>query len=354
MPSYTIRAVTLAQPVGFQSMRASLVPFLRCPSCHSENAFEISATTEDAYEIVDGALQCTQCEAVYGIREGYCDLLGEPSASVQREQAAQARAETSGNADMPLPEEPEARREAILDLPSGHPHSEEHAPVMAYAMKHLHLSSDASVLDLGAGIAWTTAEFARRGCSAVALDIYANVLACTRTYVAEGIFFERVLGDMTTLPFARERFDVVFANAAIHHSPDLRMTLSEAARVLKQAGTVVFVNEPAVGRFQHRRRKAFGMKEKAEGFGEATYSTQEWRQAFYEAGLVPHFEIPDAGVEAKIRRRRQEGVHASIPGRIAMAALSRRPVRYLVLSALGSLVREFTPFNVVMWGRKME
>ena len=46
--------------------------------------------------------------------------------------------------------------------------------------------------------------------------------------------------DFDALPFADQRFNLIFSNLALQWSPDLRLSLNEAQRVLKPGGTLLF------------------------------------------------------------------------------------------------------------------
>jgi len=65
--------------------------------------------------------------------------------------------------------------------------------------------------------------------------------------IAKKNFPERefVLGDMLSLPFDKESFDVVFCVAAFHHLPDTdtrQKALSEMARVMKPGGRIIITS----------------------------------------------------------------------------------------------------------------
>lgn len=333
-------------------MQERLVELLRCPLCRGANAFDLSVRDRDAFEIVSGELKCRSCSGRFPVRDGYANLLAHPSVDVQLEQAAQARAEKAAVKTHGLPEDPAEREAYILGLPSGHAHSEEHWPLVEYALDQLELNPGTTVLDLGAGISWTTALFARRGCHAIALDIYGNILACTRVFVAQNVYFDRILADMTALPLVNGGIDVVFANAAIHHSPNISRTAQEVSRVLKPGGRVVFVNEPVVGLFERSRRARFGQEEKDEGFNERIYTVREWRSAFVNASLQPKFEIPEAGVAEKIARRREFPAYRQFPRSLLLQLVEKEGVRKRALKFLKTAILYISPFNVVIWGRK--
>ena len=107
------------------------------------------------------------------------------------------------------------------------------------------------VLEIGAGRCWVVAELARRGAEAVGLDILIHKYLGLETAdvwmtANPGLYFERVLGDMNRLPFQPDVFDFVVTTASMHHTETLERALQEAARVTRQQGYILLVNEPLV------------------------------------------------------------------------------------------------------------
>ena len=52
-----------------------------------------------------------------------------------------------------------------------------------------------------------------------------------------------VLGMFDPMPVEKERYDIIAASSAVHHSPNLLHTLRECRRVLKPGGKLVILNE---------------------------------------------------------------------------------------------------------------
>lgn len=93
-----------------------------------------------------------------------------------------------------------------------------------------------SVLDAGCGEGAHVAVLSRRagGAGRVGLDIAASALhECRRVASPDWDF---VHGDMMELPFADSRFDAVFTFGVLALTPDPRVALAEAVRVLKPGG----------------------------------------------------------------------------------------------------------------------
>jgi len=338
-----------------------LVELIKCPVCGGEGRFEVTAEETDAREILTGRIACLGCEAAYAIREGYCDLLRTPSAQVLAEQAAQRTIEAQARRDPtdkglqplgPNAGAPPEEDQPTATLPDSRREAEAHAPAVAYALERLALTGAETVLDLGAGSGWTTAQLARRGGRCVAVDVYANALAAARRLFDDEVHFDRLLGDMANVPIVSDTIDVVFANAAVHHSADLDCAVQEIARVLKGGGRCVLVNEPVIGLFETGREARFGLEERRLGLNERVYRITQWRRALRRAGLRSRFEITPAGLSAKIAQRRASPAYQGFPKRTLLRLLDSNPIRRVILAAGKPMLLWLYPFNVVIWAHK--
>lgn len=95
--------------------------------------------------------------------------------------------------------------------------------------------------------------------------------------------------DFHRLPFADETLDFVVADAALHHTKDLRTLLLEIRRVLKPSGVVIAVREPILPEFpvlQRWRKLTFGWKQRLQGHTEQPHSRAEWNEEFAHAGFL--------------------------------------------------------------------
>jgi SAM-dependent methyltransferase len=247
----------------------------------------------------------------------------------------------------------EQLRAFVLSLPGGYPPTAEQAPVVEYAIDRLRLTGAETVLDIGAGMCWTTAALAAMGCRAVAVDLSELFMPRSRFFCEDGRYFDRIFGDMASIPVASGSFDVVFANAAIHHSPDLRRTITELSRVLRRGGRLVFTNEPVAGPRERKRLARFGAEAIEEGFNENIYTTAEWAAAFAPAGLEVRFEIASAGIAEKVKTRRNDP-HNSLFRKTGLFVLSRAWVRAVLLPVVKPFALRLYPFNVVIWAEKPE
>ncbi len=220
------------------------------------------------------------------MREGILVLLEEPLGDCAREASAWERLAGGSNME-------EEKREAILSLTAQlpFPGAGEAAPAdsetwrrhggEAFALLDRVCWMNRSVLEVGAGRCWLTAELARRGARAVALDIVSHPavgLGAGEAFLRDGPPFGRVLADMHNLPFADSSFDAAAATAALHHSPDLPALARELARVVRPGGLLLFANEPL--RLPFRQRSA----EEEAGAHEGSYSPWGWERLLRGAG----------------------------------------------------------------------
>lgn len=108
------------------------------------------------------------------------------------------------------------------------------------------LDEDAKVLDLGSGIGGTARYLVKTyGCDVVALNLSeVENERHRRKNKEQGVEdkIEVVDGNFENVPYPDASFDVVWSQDAILHSPDRRKVLSEAARVLKKGGELIFTD----------------------------------------------------------------------------------------------------------------
>ncbi|MFE1775256.1 SAM-dependent methyltransferase [Streptomyces sp. NPDC059008] len=106
------------------------------------------------------------------------------------------------------------------------------------------LGPHATVLDLGSGYGGSARALAERfGCRVVALDLSEEHNRRHRaTNARRGLdgLIEVVTGSLGDLPYEAERFDVVWSLEVLSHVPDKQGALTEAVRVLKPGGALVF------------------------------------------------------------------------------------------------------------------
>lgn len=99
------------------------------------------------------------------------------------------------------------------------------------------------VLDVGAGTGLVALELAPRVARVIALDVSRAMLDRLESHAEESSVtnVDLVEGDMRSLPFDDESFDVVISNYTFHHLEDQakELALSEVRRVLVPGGRLV-------------------------------------------------------------------------------------------------------------------
>lgn len=156
------------------------------------------------------------------------------------------------------------------------------------------------VLDVGAGRCWTTKELVRRGAECVALDVVEEFgvgLKTAEVYLQQGFYFSTVKGDMNNMPFDSESFDVVYSYASMHHTEDLKKTLSECYRVLKPGGHLILSGEP-IGTWRNKIGDLilYNKFKHKYGLNETTPSLRKWIDLILDVG----FAIVEKGTEKNL------------------------------------------------------
>ncbi|HPK01102.1 MAG TPA: class I SAM-dependent methyltransferase [Candidatus Sumerlaeota bacterium] len=251
---------------------------LACPACggalrvddaHARFADDLPPGVDPAAMAWEGALACLACHSSYPLLEGVACLARLDSRWLIPLKEMDSRLSLSLRTIEQHPWEAGraqayAEQERIV--------WDEMAALFAAALDELDLQPGVTVLDVGAGEAWTTQEFQRRGARVVALDCDLAQLRYLSFHDIEGSapswrdapyihpgsgarffwkdpkprdrYFTRVFGDIGTLPFPSASFDIVFCRSVLHHLADHERTLREMARVVKPGGRIVVCAEP--------------------------------------------------------------------------------------------------------------
>ena len=90
------------------------------------------------------------------------------------------------------------------------------------------------ILDLGCGDGQLTQRIAATGASVVGVDASPEMVAAAR---ARGVVAD--VGSAEALPYAKNEFDAVFSNAALHWVRDQDAMMAQVRRVLKPGGRFV-------------------------------------------------------------------------------------------------------------------
>jgi glycosyltransferase involved in cell wall biosynthesis/ubiquinone/menaquinone biosynthesis C-methylase UbiE len=96
------------------------------------------------------------------------------------------------------------------------------------------------LLEIGGGMGTDLAQFAAHGARVTDLDLSSGHLELAKeNFKLRGLTGEFVLHDAEKLPFDDNRFDVVYSNGVIHHTPNTRSVVREIRRVLKPGGRAI-------------------------------------------------------------------------------------------------------------------
>ena len=108
------------------------------------------------------------------------------------------------------------------------------------------LTESTQLLDVGSGLGGPAVRLAEvYGCHVTGLDLVeTSVETATKIAKKEGLsdLVEFHQGDATNMPFADDRFDMVWGQDAWCHVPNRSAVFGECARVLKPGGTIVFAD----------------------------------------------------------------------------------------------------------------
>ena len=100
-----------------------------------------------------------------------------------------------------------------------------------------------SVLDVACGPGFLTLAFAEAAATVVGVDATTPLLQRAAATAAEhGLPVRFARGDVVSLPFADETFDVVACKFAFHHFPDPAPVFDEMTRVTRRGGRIVVVD----------------------------------------------------------------------------------------------------------------
>jgi SAM-dependent methyltransferase/uncharacterized protein YbaR (Trm112 family) len=285
-------------------VKAEFAGRLRCPACLCDKTLSLRADASDEHEAREGELRCTACETAFAVHRGVPELLYEPPAHIVAEAAGLERFAERMRLDG-------WDQETVLALPNiDHGYWYVQARSMHQLLTTVPFLAGQSILDVGSNTCWAANHFARRGLSAIALDIATPELQGLYTadyFIAGGeVFFERVLGSMDAIPLASSSLDYVYCCEVLHHndSDSLRRTFSEIFRVLRPGGRLLMVNETLKTLRDPHGVNVDGVEE-YEGYEHAHWALQyRWeatRAGFFTEVIEPHYlsYFGDADVAAR-------------------------------------------------------
>jgi hypothetical protein len=229
----------------------------RCPRCHATGLEARLAGGCDGTEIHNGGIACRACGAAYDV------VWGVPFLGCYGEEDVLGLIEIAANANNYRRRLRDPAADAGIDRWLDLLEAFHHAPDKGDSFFRQHevpdearswfpnryaehllfrvMTSDLAlvgrdVLDVGAGTGFDSRRFVRAGARVTAFD-YSPVLAHEGSHnVPEARWF---CGTMPVLPFADQSFDLVVANAALHHMKDVSGSIEEMLRVLRPGGHIL-------------------------------------------------------------------------------------------------------------------
>ena len=213
--------------------RLSLESYLKlerlcCPGCRVPLSY------------VADVLACAVCGTAYEVANGIPVLLppdtrrSETKATMQRFWGELYEAAYAGHVE-------EHDRAAFLALLAELEHMFRYRRHLAVTEMPIDELAGKAVLEIGSGAGAHSALFAERGAEMTSMDITPERVVATATkldWVSTGGHFA-LQADAERLPFGEARFDIVYSNGVLHHTPDTAQAVAEVGRVLKPGGRAV-------------------------------------------------------------------------------------------------------------------
>jgi SAM-dependent methyltransferase len=263
-------------------VRESFASSLRCPAC-GKSEWQITIRSSDEREVREGELRCERCDRRCRVAGGVVDFLDPKDDGLARE--VKGWHEMAGALE-------ESLVPTMTALP-WYPHEPwiHVAPDFFQLFEHVNFAGR-RIVDIGAGRTWSSRFLMTVGRAAelVAVDVLKKRFLGLETadifFDQDGIFFERICGDIHRLPLRDGWADVVFSCAAIHHSADPLKLFQEVGRVLKPGGVFVFISEPVKKESISARQP--DNEETRHGINEHIYSFAEYHDAWRGAGFRGH------------------------------------------------------------------
>lgn len=124
--------------------------------------------------------------------------------------------------------------------------NKEHTPVALWGLKHLDIKSDDIVLDVGCGGGINIKRMAKSAKKVYGVDYSKESVKVSKDVNRQEIYdgkVEVLQGDVQSLPFEDESFDIVTAFETVYFWPNIEKCFGEVKRVLKPGGIFLIGTE---------------------------------------------------------------------------------------------------------------
>ena len=205
-------------------MKTSLLRLIRCPDCGAALGL-VNARGQNA-EIVSGILQCEGCRSSFPIEDGLPVIL--------RSDALSERTRRSFGKQWKLHEQRRFEQETIY----GKNRQEGlHDFQRAFGLADLASLQNCLILDAGCGSGALTADIGKAAPAAtvVGVDFSESArLAFERCRELPNVHI--IQADLSRPPLAPRRFELIWSEGVIHHTPDTQRSFSSLAPLAKTGG----------------------------------------------------------------------------------------------------------------------
>ncbi|MEE0902007.1 MAG: class I SAM-dependent methyltransferase [Methanobrevibacter sp.] len=124
--------------------------------------------------------------------------------------------------------------------------NKEHTPVSLWGLKHLDIKADDIILDIGCGGGININRMAKYAKKVYGVDYSMDSVKVSREVNRQEIYDGKVEvthGDVQSLPFDDETFDIVTAFETVYFWPNIEKCFGEVKRVLKPGGIFLIGTE---------------------------------------------------------------------------------------------------------------
>jgi len=104
-----------------------------------------------------------------------------------------------------------------------------------------HAGKEKKVLEIGFGMGTDLMSWAMEGAEVYGIDLTPeHHRLAGLNFKEHGLKANLQIADAANIPFPNETFDIVYSNGVLHHTPDTVCCISEAFRVLRPGGQMIF------------------------------------------------------------------------------------------------------------------